>query len=210
MSMYLPEPVIKRLPMYYRHLKKLEKEGTQYISSTTLAELTGSTASQVRQDINVFGGTGRQGSGYPVTEMRQYIGKLLGIDRQQTMIIVGMGNLGSAIAGYEPFGQANFLTVAAFDSDPAKCGRNVGKLTVRSTDELESFLAGQPADIAALTLPAFAAQEMGERLYHCGVRGFWNFAPVDLHLPRNASILNVHLEAGLEQLSYRLAHPEKW
>jgi len=208
--MYLSEPVIKRLPMYYRYLKKLEIEGTVFVSSTALSALMGLTASQVRQDINAFGGIGRQGSGYPVQEMRQYIGELMGVNKRQTMIIVGMGHLGSAIAAYEPFGQNNFWTVAIFDNDPAKAGKSIGQLIIQSTDLLESFLQEQKVDIAALTLPSASAQDMGDRLYSCGIRGFWNFAPIDLQLPPDAAIINVHLEAGLEQLSYRMAHPEMW
>lgn len=208
--MYLSEPVIKRLPMYYRYLKKLESEGTVYISSTTLSALMGLTASQVRQDINAFGGIGRQGSGYPVHEMKQHIGQLMGVDRRQTMIIVGMGHLGCAIAAYEPFEKNNFLTLAGFDSDPQKSGTNVRGLSILPIEQIEDFLQNQHADIAALTLPAISAQAMGERLYSSGVRGFWNFAPIDLQLPPDAAIINVHLEASLEQLSYRMAHPEIW
>lgn len=208
--MYLSEPIIRRLPMYYRYLKKLENEGTVYISSTALSALMGLTASQVRQDINSFGGIGRQGSGYPVREMRQYIEELMGINRRQTMVIIGMGHLGSAIAAYEPFGQNNFLTVALFDNDPEKAGRTIGQLTIQPTDLLKAFLQEHHVDIAALTLPAGSAQAMGEQLYSCGIRGFWNFAPLDLQLPPDAAIMNVHLEAGLEQLSYRMAHPELW
>ena len=210
MSIYLPEPVIKRLPMYYRYLKKLESEKITVISSTALSALMGFTASQVRQDINSFGGVGRQGSGYSVTQLRQYIGKLLGMDKLQTMVIVGAGNLGSAIAGYSPFRQNNFLALALFDCDPQKAGTCVDELVVRSADEIEAYLQTQHVDIAALTLPACAAQAMGERLYRCGVRGFWNFAPVDLHLPKDASVVNVHLDDSLEQLSYRMAHPDIW
>ena len=196
--------------MYYRYLKRLENEGTAFVTSTALAEMTGLTASQVRQDVNTFGGAGRQGSGYPVSEMREYIGKLLGIDKQQTMAIIGMGNLGRAIAGYEPFSQTSFTAIAAFDADPQKIGRRVGNLVVWSVEELESFLEHTHVDIAVLTLPAAHAQEMSRRLYDCGIRGFWNFAPVDLQLPRGTAVVNVHLDASLEQLSYRLANPGIW
>lgn len=208
--MYIPDPVVKRLPMYYRYLGKLESEGVCVVSSADLAEMMRLTASQVRQDINVFGGTGRQGRGYPVAAMRQHIGSLLGINRPQTMIIVGAGNLGCALMGYEAFGLRGFQTVGAFDNDPEKAGRPVGKLSVRPLEEIEAFLQEQTVDIAVLALPAAAAQTMAERLYSAGVRGFWNFAPVDLHLPREACIVNVHLDETLELLSYRLAHPNLW
>jgi len=210
MTVCFPDPVVNRLPVYYRYLKRLEKEGVSFITSNALAELTGLTASQVRQDVNTFGGTGRQGSGYPVAEIRRHIAGLLGIDRRRTMVIVGMGNLGRAIAGYEAFGQNQFSAVAAFDSDPLKTGKYVGNLMVQPVEELEAMLQAEPVDIAVLTLPAAMAQEMSQRLYRCGVRGFWNFAPVDLQLPRDAAIVNVHLEASLERLSYHLTNPDKW
>ncbi|MBR5547730.1 MAG: redox-sensing transcriptional repressor Rex [Clostridia bacterium] len=204
MSAYIPDPVVKRLPMYYRYLKELERNNQMFISSTELAKLTGLTASQVRQDVNAFGGEGRQGCGYPVIEMRKYIGKLLGKTTVKKMVVVGMGNLGRAIVRYEAFFHDGYQTSAVFDCQSQKTGLKIGPLTVQHIRDLESVLAENPADIAVLTLPASAAQEMAERLYRCGIRGFWNFAPVDLHLPDDASVVNVHLDESLELLSYRL------
>lgn len=208
MSAYIPDPVIKRLPMYYRYLKELERSNQMFISSTELAKLTGLTASQVRQDVNAFGGEGRQGCGYPVIEMRKYIGQLLGKTTVKKMVIVGMGNLGRAIVRYEAFLHDGYQTTAIFDCQPQKTGLKIGSLSVQHICELETVLAQNPADIAVLTLPAPAAQTMAERLYQCGVRGFWNFAPVDLHLPGDAAIVNVHLDESLELLSYRLNHAD--
>ena len=207
---YIPQPVVKRLPMYYRYLQRLEENGRVYVSSADLARLTGLTASQVRQDMNTLGADGHQGRGYPVSETRQHIAELLGVNKQQTMMIVGMGNLGCALVHYGSFGGRNFQTAAAFDTDPRKIGMRVGSQIVRSADGIESFLRAQKVDIAVLTLPAAGAQPMAERLYSCGVRGFWNFAPVDLNLPGKAAVVNVHLDESLELLSYRMAHPEIW
>ncbi len=209
MSLYIPEPVIKRLPMYYRYLKEMERENRTFISSSELADLTGITASQVRQDINAFGGGGRQGCGYPVSELRKYVASLLGMDKVQTMAIVGMGNMGRALACYKPIEQSNFSVVVAFDVKPQGSSARIGTLNVEPITEMEQVLAQRHVDIVVLTLPAAVAQITAERLYRCGVRGFWNFAPCDLQLPKDTSVVNVHLDESLELLSYRLAHPER-
>ena len=210
MSVFLPDPVIKRLPMYYRYFRKLEAEGVFFISSKEIGELTGLTASQVRQDVNAFGGEGRQGCGYSVAELRHHLGQLLGLNKTQTMMIVGAGNLGRAILRAESFRKNHFVTIAAFDNDPHRIGSTIENLLIQDVSEIESFLQTQKVDIAILTLPANCAQKTAEELYQYGVRGFWNFAPVDLHLPQDAAVVNVHLDESLELLSYRLAHPDEW
>ena len=207
MSIYIPDPVIKRLPMYYRYLKEAECRQQRFISSTELARLTGLTASQVRQDVNLFQGEGRQGCGYPVTELKKHIEQLLGICRQQNMIIVGSGNLGCALLGHKEFAERGFVTIGIFDIHSGSAAQNK-ELPVRNIAELESFTAEHRVDIAILTLPSFDAQAMAERLYQCGIRGFWNFAPIDLQLPKGAVVVNVHLDESLDLLSYRLKHPE--
>ena len=206
MSINIPEPVIKRLPMYYRYLTEKEKENTLFVSSRELARLMGLTASQVRQDVSAFGGEGRQGCGYPVAEMRRHIGKLLGKTRVRRLAVIGMGNLGRALVRYEAFSRNSFQITSAFDVNPHKAGVRMGVVTVRPMDELEETLQESPADIAVLTLPASAAQPVAERLYACGVHGFWNFAPVDLHLPPDAAVVSVHLDESLELLSFHLDH----
>lgn len=208
MSNLIPEPAVKRMPMYYRYMQKLETEGRIYISSRELAELTGLTASQVRQDMNFFGSTGRQGCGYPVAEIRYDLGRLLGLDREQSFIIVGMGNLGMALVHYEPLAEKGFVLSAAFDNAEEKIGMCVGGIAIQPMNEIENVVKMQSVKLAVLTLPSNTAQEVGERLYQAGIRGFWNFAPVDLYLPQDASIVNVHLDASLEMLSYRMAHAD--
>ena len=207
MSIHIPDPVVKRLPMYYRYLKEAERGNQLFISSTDLAHLTGLTASQVRQDVNAFQGEGRQGCGYPVTELKNHIEKILGICRQQNMIIVGSGNLGCALFRHKEFSERGFMTIGLFDIHPDNTARNKN-LPVRNITELESFTSEHLVDIAILTLPVFDTQAMAERLYQCGIRGFWNFAPIDIHLPKDAAVVNVHLDESLELLSYRLKHPE--
>lgn len=207
MSIYIPDPVVKRLPMYYRYLKETEGRQQTFISSTELAKLMGLTASQVRQDVNAFKGEGRQGCGYPVAELRQHVEELLGICRQQNMIIVGSGNLGRALFLHKEFAQRGFITIGLFDNHVSNASRNK-KLPVMDIAELENFTSEHQVDIAILTLPAVSTQKMAERLYQCGIRGFWNFAPVDLQLPKDAMVVNVHLDESLELLSYRLRNPE--
>ena len=206
MAGYVSEAVIKRLPAYFRHLKELEQEGVLQISSQGLGDRLGFTASQVRQDINSFGGFGRQGYGYHVAELRKHIGRILGVDRMHKMIIVGSGNIGTAVALADSFQRNGFETVALFDNNASKIGTVIGSLTVQDTDQLKRYLSEHTVDIAVLALPACCAQEVADGLYEHGIRGFWNFAPVDLKLPQDAALVNVHLDEGLQVLSYRMLH----
>lgn len=208
MAGYVSEAVIKRLPAYYRHLKELEQEGVVQISSQGLGERMGFTASQIRQDINCFGGFGRQGYGYHVAELRMHIGQIMGVDQTHRMIIVGAGNIGTAVALADSFPRNGFKTVALFDSNEAKIGTKIGELTVQDVGSLKRYLDEHAVDIAVLALPVGCAQNVANQLYEYGVRGFWNFAPVDLKLPRDAAMVNVHLDEGLQVLSYRMLHNE--
>ncbi len=191
--------------MYYRHLKQLEHNKKWFVSSE-FAELTGQSASQIRQDMFLFGGKGKQSLGYSVPELRQHIEHLLGIDRPHSMIIIGAGNLGCSIAHCLPYQQKGFSVIGVFDFNPCKIGSKVGDFTVKSTDDLDSFISQHPVDIAVLTLPASDAQALAKQLYAVGIRGFWNFAPVDLQLAEDATVVDVHLEYSLEMLSYYMCH----
>jgi len=206
MAGYVSEAVIKRLPAYYRHLRELEQEGVHQISSQGLGERMGFTASQIRQDINCFGGFGRQGYGYHVAELRMHIGRIMGVDQLHSMIVLGAGNIGSAVALADSFPRNGFVTTAIFDSSSRKIGAEIGTLKVQDIAGLERYLNEHTVDIAVLALPVHCAQEMADRLYGYGVRGFWNFAPLDLKLPQDAAMVNVHLDEGLQVLSYRMHH----
>ena len=209
MAGYVSDAVIRRLPGYYRHLRELEAAGIIQISSQELGKRIGLTPSQIRQDINCFGGFGRQGYGYNVSELKEHLREILGVDREHRMIILGAGNIGRAIANYPPFARENFTLMAMFDCDPARVGQTEGGLLIRDIGTLESYLGEQPIDIAVLALPASAAQEMLDRLYRSGIRAIWNFAPTDLRRPEDMIVVNVHLSESLQTLSYRLAHQEK-
>lgn len=206
MAGHVSEAVIKRLPAYYRHLKELEAQGVTQISSQGLGERMQSTASQIRQDINCFGGFGRQGYGYNVSELREHIGHIMGVDQPHRMIIVGAGNIGRAVALADSFPRNGFEAVAIFDNNPSRIGMQVGRLVVQDVTQLERYVHENPVDIAVLAVPVAAAQTAADLLSENGIKGFWNFAPLDLKLPEDAAVVNVHLDEGLEVLSFRMMH----
>ena len=204
----LSDAVIRRLPSYYRHLVELENSGTIQISSKELGDRMQLTPSQIRQDINSFGGFGRQGYGYSVHELKEHLREIMGLNREHRMVIMGAGRIGRAIANYVGFGNAGYLAVALFDPDPNRQGRIGQNIPVFPMEELEKKLPGLYASIAVLALPEEAAQETLNKLYSLGIRGFWNFAPVDLNYPPDATVVNVHLIDSLFMLGYRMNHSE--
>ena len=200
----ISQAVIGRLPRYYRYLGDLKNEGVERISSQELSRIMNVTASQIRQDFNNFGGFGQQGYGYNTSYLYEEIGKILGLDKQHDMILIGAGNLGRALAGYTHFATRGFVVKAIFDVDPSIVGTQVQGLTVRSIDGLEAFLAENPVDIAVLAIPREQAQVTADQLTASGVKAIWNFAPLDLNVPRGVFVENVNLIESLMQLSYRL------
>ncbi len=205
---YVSDAVIRRLPGYYRHLRELEASGVMQISSQELGRRMQLTPSQIRQDINCFGGFGRQGYGYRVSELKEHIGDILGMNRQHQMIILGAGSIGTAVAHYPTFSREGFCTLAMFDVAEDKIGTRMNGVPVLDMADLEAFLAENPVDIAVLALPAAYAQVSMDRLYAGGVRAVWNFAPTDLTHPDDMIVVNVHLSDSLQILSYRIAHRE--
>ena len=206
MAGHVSDAVIRRLPGYYRHLRELEAAGVTSISSQELGERMHLTPSQIRQDINCFGGFGRQGYGYKVTELKGHIGEILGLNNEHRLIILGAGNIGCAVAQYPTFSREGFRTIALFDTVESKVGRTLGEIPVLHMDTLEDFVREHVVDIAVLALPRRNAQEALDRLYRCGVRAIWNFAPTDLAHEEDILVVNVHLSDSLQQLSYRMAH----
>ena len=205
---YVSDAVIRRLPGYYRHLRELEAAGVQQISSQELGNRMQLTASQIRQDINCFGGFGRQGYGYEVSKLKGHIGEILGVDKKHRMIIIGAGNIGRAVANYPTFSREGFETVALFDVDPAKIHGEVSGFPVRPLDELESFISSNQVDIAVLAVPAKGAQQTLDRLVNQGIKAIWNFAPTDLVHPEGVIVVNVHLSDSLQILSFKMLHGE--
>lgn len=201
--------VISRLPRYYRYLGDLLEAGVERISSSDLSKKMHVTASQIRQDLNNFGGFGQQGYGYNVKYLYTEIGKILGLDRSHNFIIIGAGNLGQALANYASFERSGFLLKSLFDVNPRLEGVTIRGIPVRMVDELEDFLKNNDIEIAALTLPKSKAIEVADILVDNGVKGIWNFAHTDLSLPKDVVVENVHLSDTLMKLSYNLCQQDK-
>lgn len=201
--------VIKRLPRYHRYLGDLMAQGVERISSQELSVRMNVTASQIRQDLNNFGGFGQQGYGYNVAYLYQEIAKILGLDRENSMVIIGCGNFGRALANYQNFENRGFVTKAIFDVNPDKVGNRVRNIPVLYIDELPNFLQNNDIKIAVLTIPREAAVKVADILVSNGIKAIWNFAHVDLDVPAGVVVENVHLSESLMQLSYRLAEAAK-
>lgn len=201
--------VISRLPRYYRYLGDLLVAGVERISSSDLSKKMHVTASQIRQDLNNFGGFGQQGYGYNVKYLYTEIGKILGLDRCHNFIIIGAGNLGQALANYASFERSGFILKSLFDVNPRLEGVTIRGIPVRMVDELEDFLKNNDIEIAALTLPKSKAIEVADILVDNGVKGIWNFAHTDLSLPKDVVVENVHLSDTLMKLSYNLCQQDK-
>ncbi|MGN0480372.1 MAG: redox-sensing transcriptional repressor Rex [Lachnospiraceae bacterium] len=205
-SKKISSAVIKRLPRYYRYLGELMENGETRISSGELSKRMKVTASQIRQDLNNFGGFGQQGYGYNVAHLYEEIGKILGIDANHKMIIVGAGNIGQALVNYRDFGKRGFNILGIFDNNRKLVGRKVGNITISHVSKLEDFIKENGIEIVTLTLPKDAAKEIADRVVEAGVTAIWNFAPTDLHMPDNVVVENVHLSESLMRLSYKLAN----
>ena len=199
------DAVIRRLPRYYRYLDDLHMKGIVRISSSTLGEKMGITASQIRQDLSCFGEFGQQGYGYNVEELRAEIGHILGVDERHRIIVVGAGNLGRALMQNFHFKDAGFLLEAAFDVSPALVGSQIAGVPVLDMSELERFVPAHRPDVAVLMVPQSAAQPTADRLIDLGVRGFWNFTNVELTSGiSSVRFEDVHFADSLLTLSYRI------
>lgn len=205
----ISKAVIKRLPRYYRYLGEVLDSGTERISSGELSGRMKVTASQIRQDLNHFGGFGQQGYGYNVKYLHDEIGKILGINRSHHMIVVGGGNMGQALANYMAFEKNGFLIKGIFDVNPALIGKKIRNIEIYPISELREFIKKEHIEIAALTLPKAEAAEMADILVDCGIKAIWNFAHIDLVVPKSVVVENVHLFDSLLRLSYNLSSYEK-
>lgn len=205
----ISQAVIGRLPRYLRYLGDLKDEGTERISSQELSDIMQATASQIRQDLNTFGGFGQQGYGYNVGYLYDEIRKILGLDREHRLIIVGAGHLGQALVNYSNFERRGFIFRGIFDCNPEICGKKVRGITVRPMEEMAEFIRENEIDIAVLTIPETSAVEVAKKLADCGIRGIWNFAHVDLPVPACIQVENVHLSDSLMKLSYNLASAQE-
>lgn len=200
----VPMVVVKRLPRYYRYLGELLNLGVNRISSAALSKKMGVTASQIRQDFNCFGDFGQQGYGYNVEHLYLKIGEILGLDKKYSLIIVGAGNLGHALANYAGIEKRGYRLIGIFDNSPDKIGTTIKDITVSDIDELESFCSENQVDIAVLTIPKSEICAVTKRLVASGVKGFWNFSSIELDVPENVAVENVHLSDSLMTLSYKI------
>ncbi len=194
--------VVKRLPKYYRYLGMIADKGIIRVSSQELSNITELTASQIRQDLNHFGGFGQQGYGYNVEELKNEIEKIIGIDKSYKAIIVGVGNIGRAILNYKGFQNSGFNIVGLFDHAEDLIGKTINGLKVMDISGLDSFMKDKKADIAVIAIPASEAQKVCEVLVDGGIKGIWNFALLDLKLPKKVVLENVHLDESLYTLTY--------
>lgn len=199
--------VIRRMPRYYRFLDELAEKGVVRVSSSELSSLLGLTASQIRQDLNCFGGFGQQGYGYPVAQLREEIGKILGLDSTSDAILIGAGNMGRALANHIDFVQRGIRLTAIFDISPDVVGQTVRNVPVRHTDELDDFCIQTHPKMAILSIPRAAAPQVVRHLLELGIHAFWNFSHYDIPAENPDVIVeNVHLGDSLMTLSYRMKH----
>lgn len=201
----ISQAVITRLPRYYRYLGDLKDAGVERVSSQELSRIMRVTASQIRQDFNHFGGFGQQGYGYNVDYLYVEIGKILGLHKSHNLILIGAGNLGQALANYMNFEKRGFIITGIFDINPALIGKTVRNIPIQPMENMQGFIKENDVDIAVLTIPKTGAVKVAEQLVEYGIRGIWNFAHVDLEVPDNVLVENVHLSDSLMKLSYQIS-----
>lgn len=201
--------VVRRLPKYYRHLGEIRKRDIKRVSSQELSKITGFTASQIRQDLNCFGGFGQQGYGYNVDDLYQEIGNILGLNKLYKTVVVGAGNLGQAIVNYSFFEKSGFITKGIFDINPKIIGLSIREIKVHDVEQLEDFIRDNGIDIGIICTPKNQCQNVAETLSKGGVKAIWNFAPSDIKVPDEIMVENVHLSESLFTLSYLLNEKEE-
>lgn len=201
----ISQAVIGRLPRYLRYLAELRDEGVDRISSQELSRRMHVTASQIRQDLNHFGGFGQQGYGYNVESLYVEIAKILGLDKEHYLVIIGAGNLGQALVNYMNFQRRGFIFKGIFDADPNLLGLKIRDMEVQPMENLKSFINQNNIDIAVLTIPKTSAVDVTAQLVECNIKAIWNFAHVDLQVPDCVQVENVHLSDSLMKLSYNIS-----
>jgi len=197
--------VIRRLPRYRRYLNELRKKGVDKISSNELSQLTGYTASQIRQDLNNFGGFGQQGYGYSVDGLYNEISAILGLDREYKMVVVGAGHLGQAIVNHTYYYKTGFVVNGIFEVDPKLIGTKINGIDVMNYEDLVEYVEKKNIDIGIICTTKDVAQEVADKLCFAGVNGLWNFAPVDIETPAHVAVENVHISESLHSLAYHMS-----
>ena len=203
-SKTVPDIVISRLPRYMQALEQMQKDGIHTTSSQELGENIGISAAQIRKDLSQFGGFGKQGTGYSTDFLISQIQSILHLNRTWDLALVGIGDLGNALARYQGFANRGFRIVLAFDNDPTKIGKEIGNLTILSDSRIKEEIPRLGVKIAMLTVPASAAQETAENLVDAGIHAILNYAPVSLTLPENIHVDNIDPIVKLEHMTYYL------
>ena len=201
--------VIKRLPRYRRYLIELRKKGVEKISSKEFSNLIGYTASQIRQDLNNFGGFGQQGYGYSVDGLYDEISAILGLDKEYRMVIMGAGNLGQAIAKYTHFHKQGFKVCGVFEISPNLIGKDLDGIEIMDYENIVEYVEEEEIDIGIICVNQNNAQEVADKLSFAGVQGIWNFAPTDIEVPKHVALENVHLSDSLHSLAYHMNDIQK-
>lgn len=205
------ETVIRRLPIYHRYLTEIIDKDIERISSSELSRLTGFTASQIRQDLNNFGGFGQQGYGYNAVDLRSQIDKILGMDNTYKTIVVGAGSLGSAVSKYGDFRASGFKIEALFDVNEDLIGKKIDGIEILPYNDMKEYIKENNIDVAIVTVPKQNAMEVINLLMESGIKGIWNFAPIDIHVPIDSKVVveNIRLNDSLLKLSYYLKEKSK-
>ena len=201
--------VSRRLPRYRRYLNELRKKGVDKISSNEFSNLIAYTASQIRQDLNNFGGFGQQGYGYSVEGLYNEISAILGLDREYKMVVVGAGNLGKAIVNHTYYYKTGFVVKGIFEVNPELIGRSINGVEVMDYEDIVEFVENNNIDIGIICTTKEVAQEVADRLCFAGVRGLWNFAPIDIETPSHVAVENVHISESLHSLAYHMTRAEE-
>jgi redox-sensing transcriptional repressor len=199
---HIPEATVARLPIYLRSLLEVAEVKTTTISSERLADLAGVNAAKVRKDLSYLGSYGTRGVGYDVEYLLYQISRQLGLNQDWPVVIVGVGNLGHALANYRGFAARGFRVVALFDADPGKVGERIGELEIRAMDDLARVVREEGVAIGVLTTPPQVAQEVADRLVEAGVTAVLNFAPTVITVPAHVSLRKVDLSIELQILSF--------
>jgi len=202
--MAIPPVVIERLPLYARALAILDEQGRQVVSSQELGEMLSFSAAQIRKDLSYFGRFGKQGRGYNVQKLLDELRRILGLNRQWRMALVGIGRLGRAILGYEGFSPQGFRIVEAFDSSRQLIGQKVDGIVIRDTGELEGVLSKNPVDVGIVAVPAHEAQGVIDSLVRCGVRAILNYAPIAARTPRDVTVRRIDPVLALQGMTFYL------
>src|SRR5215204_6727805 len=200
----IPDIIIGRLPVYLRALQRLSDKGIQTTSSQELGEIVGISAAQIRKDISQFGEFGKQGTGYSIPFLMERLKDILKVHRVWDVVIVGMGDMGHALARYNGFANRGFRISMVFDNDPEKTGQKVGEFEIYDTSTLAEKVKQNKIKIAMLTVPATAAQEMADQLVKAGVKAILNYAPISLNVPENVRVQYIDPVTHLQRMTYYL------